>query len=296
MRARDAAFAVLLFGVFAAPGCGSSPSSSDPGGIQPQLNGPMEAHRGLGAWTASFKEPCASDAPLERCSGAYGLTVTQDGTYWIGPGPQGQEFGGVLSDEELQQTEKIFEEAEATTGTFEDCTEANRSLVAERSGGEPIAKTTESVQFTLNDRTRSSCSAAIVGHFKKLVSRYYPSSFPNPCVDANQDLRRAYESVVTCERDRDCAFLDSDYLPLGEGFGSSQGDIILDDCTVISPLIAGNAFKAVSLQRDLIVKRERVKQVCGNDLRKPACHAERSFKSGARKPVCIENRCHVFGK
>src|SRR6185437_2056336 len=76
---------------FGAAGCNSS---SAPAQAAPQeQTGP--------AWSLQYKATCAQGSEAQDCVGAYGLQINADGTFVVGPGPQGQTTKGKLDAEDF---------------------------------------------------------------------------------------------------------------------------------------------------------------------------------------------------
>ncbi len=267
MRIRTIPLAIALAAPVLLNGCGSDrfKPQNPQGEIQEQSNAPETARAAPSAatpvtaeehWTLQLVSKCEDPKQLSTCAGAYGFRISQDGAYTVGPGPKGQLVQGFLAKDDLS------------------------ALQAElgRSNGEP-GKISE-----LRD-------ARVSNLLGDLARRYSPSQFPNPCVDADAELRALEDNARTCESDQDCSYLDRDFLPLD----SERRDIreaTFSDCTYVSALNVANPTLAVQLQRDLLLKRLSVEQTCGK-ARKTNCIAPRTLDPWRSAAACVEGKCKL---
>ena len=81
------------------------------GGSSSDLSNEPSAH-GLGvnsdtAWRLSYQATCV-DGSAESCAGMYGFTVTNDGFFQVGPGPNHEGIAGRLLPEEFRDFQKIL--------------------------------------------------------------------------------------------------------------------------------------------------------------------------------------------
>jgi hypothetical protein len=136
-----------------------------------------------------------------------------------------------------------------------------------------------------------SCDAALVGVLARLAAIYYPSQFPNPCVDAAMELKKKYDAVSGCEKDSDCSYLESDFLPWSRASGETQ--VVVDDCSFVPTLPVGNSFECVAGQLELLLKRDLVRKVCEGANLRPACPASVGFNPESAPPVCVQGRCRA---
>jgi hypothetical protein len=83
---------MMLFGGLIGQGCSKSNESPPPSVEQPQSS----IH-----WKIQWTSQCAG-LRKEDCLGGYGFSVDSNGTYEVGPGPQGQLLTGKLSEEDLK--------------------------------------------------------------------------------------------------------------------------------------------------------------------------------------------------
>lgn len=226
-------------------------------------------------WSVSYVAQCPRDMPLERCSGGYGFQMRSDGSYEVGPAPEGLKLNGVVSPDDLDKVaEAVQDELRAPQNTS-DCMSRDSAQLSLRVEGDE----------------RSHCRLKILDTVKDILSHYYPSSFPNSCLDANSELESDYARATHCESDSDCSYLDEEYFPmLNDDAGRA---VLLDDCTYIEPLVVANTFKSVELQRELILKRQAVRQVCGANLKRGYCGGTRYFDSKSGFPRCEHETCQV---
>ncbi|MDR3607189.1 MAG: hypothetical protein P4M08_07405 [Oligoflexia bacterium] len=257
-------------------------------------------------WTAEFTAHCTPGASLTNCPGGYGFRVQNDGFYLIGPGPAGQRVSGQLGDADLQRMKELLLRQDShgrgqceppKPGGHDSERDEHDSAQGEHGSaqgehgsaqGENDSELGETVVLRQSGSARSSCNPELLEEVRSLVSRYYPESFPNPCVDANAELEKFYDQALSCSRDADCAYLGGNYLPLDTASAGSD-PLIVDDCSFVSPLLVANTFKAVELQRDLILKREWVESGCTE--KKPSCEKSRSWTPSSGHPACIDHQC-----
>lgn len=228
----------------------------------------------LAPWEIRLQTACSGDAPDDQCRGRYGFTLKSDGFYEVGPGPNGQKFRGVLEAGEMK----------VLTGYVHRDVSALRVV-------RHCAKD-DSLRFTYDRNEIPSCDPEVAAQVKRLIDRYYPDKFPNPCVDATAQLEKLYDDAVVCDRDEDCGFIGSDYLPMSP-WGENNASIVVDDCSYIQPLSVANSFKAVSLQRELLTAREHARSICGENFSKPSCAGALSIAASHKNQLCLNHQCQI---
>src|SRR6185437_1508820 len=75
------------------------------GNSAPQANRAQSAQGQ--AWAFTYKADCSQTADPTQCLGAYGFTVNADGTYQIGPAPQGQLLKEKLDASDFSDLSKL---------------------------------------------------------------------------------------------------------------------------------------------------------------------------------------------
>jgi hypothetical protein len=122
-----------------------------------------------------------------------------------------------------------------------------------------------------------------------MAEKYYPATFPNPCIDAASTFAASFDDLKHCEQASDCQYIDGNFLPADH----TGVPILVDDCSVIQTLPVANAFAAISNQRELLLQRDLARRFCGSQLLKSSCSHSFGFDSGSAAPVCVEGICQV---
>lgn len=263
-------------------------------------------------WKLSLQSKCAGD--VTECVAGYGFTMTADGKYIVGPTPAGQTATGTLKPEELKYlNEKIAaltatapashpngDEAAPAEGTAEAATAAPQEacealvnteedkLVLTQQGKEKILAQTREAQLcfqTANNEAASELHEAV----KELAAAYYPTPFPNACVDQVNALQSLYATVQSCTADTDCAFVDQSFAAIP---ASSEQWVSTNAGTQVMPL-------AVASIKGLASHRDALNQAYGSAL--SACHlspAENAatydgFMTTSATPRCQQGVCRV---
>lgn len=222
-------------------------------------------------WTVRYAQKCPSTTQ-EKCSGAHGFSVSSDGHYEVGPGPGGELITGQVAAADLEAVKTAVPHAESACART-----AN-------------APTTEHVYFSIGAAVSESCDEALLTAARALTSKYYPSVFPSPCIDAALTLEKSYAELIRCEKDSDCSYIDDSYMPID---AQSSSAVPLDDCTFVKPLVVANAFETVARQLQLVMKREIVRRVCGDDIARPSCTHPTSLNPTDAPPRCISGACRA---
>ena len=145
-------FALLL------GGCGQDPSSSPD--TQNQVDHPSSiTESALAPWQIYYKADCPPNVAQDHCSGGYGFTLSSDGFYEVGPGPDGQRFRGVLDEDQMKNFTNIMREEILDYRAPQHC------------GKDDF------VQVTYNDQENESCHYRIKTEMKKLVDDIIRRSF-----------------------------------------------------------------------------------------------------------------------
>lgn len=275
MKNHSVTLAIVLVAAPMFSSCSGKGDLQDRAGLpatQLEVPAPAAPHEDPPApWDLRFVAHCEGDVHAQSaCSGAFGFEVASDGSYRVGPGPEGQRIEGFLSEEDFKELQ----------GRMQERIRANPAVLGRACQ--------ESKKESDGD---GSCDPDLAAELKILASRYSPKDFPNPCVDADMELRKSYDQAAECESDMDCVYLGGDYLPL-DAQKRDQHAVVVDDCSYASILPMGNAFRAVELQRELLLKRAIVKGVCGKS-HKPSCGAARSLDPWKSSLACIEGKCRL---
>ncbi len=223
--------------------------------------------------STQYTSPCPDIPTRDKCKGAYGFVVFNDGRYRVGPGPNGQVFYGTLSPEHMKDFQLTLHDAVTAISVETTCQ-------------------AESLTLKFTNRTVASCHPKLLETFHSLIDRYYPELFPNPCADANKDLNRFEDQVRYCSTDLDCGLLNSELYPI-DPHSRNNEPLTTDDCSYISPLVTANIFRAAALQKDLLMKRDLTRKACGEYLLKPGCQKIQFVKSWNSVPQCLGGKCKL---
>jgi hypothetical protein len=276
--------ASLLLTVLGAA-CNSSQSTS-------QTAQPSEAP----AWAMQYKTDCTASSDASSCVGAYGLTVNSDQTYQVGPTPTGQVTQGKLSDEDFQAL------TQAATSLLNETTPPREETCNDFFGAGvdyTLSLTKRGVKADVlhkkgntlcSDRLEADAAEAVHTEVMALADKYYPSPFPNPCLDAANELKALYPAVQKCNVDADCGYLDLNFEPIDP---QTVQPVYADNCSVADNLPSANLSlvqAALSKLQDGLAKTQ---QACGENIIRDHCQGVQTFDSNAAAAVCSQGTCKV---
>lgn len=254
----------ILMGIFGsaamfATACSSS-SAQQPGqSAQPQ-SGP--------AWTLTLKSACV-DAAQDQCVGKYGFSVSADGAYQVGPGPQGQIRKGMVTDSELALI-KARVESSTTAATNGENSEDNFAHVA--SDTVTLAQAGAAARVLVRNEgpelyfTVQSTDDAHALHaaIRDLANGYYRLPFGNECGDAADQFATAAASLQSCQTDMDCAYVRDD-----RGFDvippTSTEYILSESCYAIKPMLVANKQLIIGGAQTLANLYVSAQNICGGE-------------------------------
>jgi hypothetical protein len=259
-------------------------------------------------WKVSLQSKCAGDAT--ECVAAYGFAITADGKYLVGPTPAGQTATGSLKPDELKAlSDKIAAltstapaahpngdeagTAEAATAAPQETCEAlvnsdEDKLVLTQQGKEKVLAQTRDSQLcfqTANNEAASELHQAV----KELAATYYPTPFPNACLDQVNALQSLYATAQSCNADADCTFVDQSFAAIP---ASSDQWVSTSAGSDVKPL-------AVASIKGLATHRDALNQAYSSAL--SACHLDAAanaassdgFMSTSMTPRCQQNVCRI---
>ena len=233
----------------------------------------------------------------------YGLTISNDGRYEVGPGPSNEVASGYLERSELDAFLKLL--GKLHTADFALEARAPEQCIQAASG--PVISVDLGYHESSHGLIRISgadvCydkaflasvddAKSLQSWFDGLTRKYYPDIFPNACVTAAAELEKNFDYLKQCQQDSDCSYLDLNYLPVDQ----PNVPVLVDDCSFIEALPVANSFAAVANQRELLLQRELARDVCGVQLNKPSCAHVLGFDSSSPTPVCVEGACQINPK
>jgi hypothetical protein len=243
------------------------------------------------SWALFFSSKCNSTT-LALCRGGYGFKVSRNGSFSVGPGPQGEvHSGNITNAESLALRAAVNRLSSYSHGENES--ETCENVIWKTTKGEKsiLRRSNHNLCFSFDSEAKEA-ALAVHDELSKLVEKYYPNEFPNRCLDVASVLDQVYESYRACKTSRDCVYVDENYLPVRP---ESSESITTDDCTYLKPLVVANSYSIVTDQRRLILEREAAREVCGTSISRRTCEASTALNSARLPPVCIARRCHSGG-
>jgi hypothetical protein len=143
------------------------------------------------AWKLTYQADAADEEKTE-ISGAYGFTITADGNFIVGPGPQGQTLTGKLSAEEFSDVTSALQpvlQASLTTQA-EDCAP---TYMEELSDSLTLIRNHQASAFLHKKAEGEICAQALDADSAvalrdivlTAVQAHYPLPFPGECLNGN---------------------------------------------------------------------------------------------------------------
>ncbi len=275
---------------------GASPSGpgSFPGqnpqftGADPQPGGPSLARENIleddsPLWKLRYSTQCPTTTPVEKCKAAYGFSIYANGKFEIGPGPKKEWVSGrvgVAEFETVNDAVLLILSRQSEDRLPENCGEDTKdsAVLTSRTGG--------NAKLCLNSSNHE--NKALKTALKNLVAKYYPETFPNPCVDAMLNLEKVYDSYRECKKDSDCAYVNEKDLPVDLREAPA---IVVDDCTYIQPLLVANKRSVETNPLGLLMEREITIATCAKDLKRAYCHDSVLLGPVSGAPACAQGVC-----
>ncbi|MCM2322761.1 MAG: hypothetical protein NDJ90_05830 [Oligoflexia bacterium] len=287
---RTIAMALVL--TLAVIGTGCTKSKGGMPSQQPEL-------RRQPAWTLTLNSACASYVD-EYCVARHGFKATADGTFEIGPGPQGQVKTGKLEAEELAQLETLVRDlsgASALTGRdAESCVDfeefvpdSQDRITFTRNGTELTLYRTEEARTCYQGLSRET-NDQLHHAIRTLADKYYALPFPDTCAEAADAIHNRYAPVQGCATDNDCAYITESYEVIPS---SANQYVITDNCSMIPPLVVGNAKLVETAKAELLESLLAAQNVCGQRIIRNDCLGIAGFESSLGAPVCQQGVCRV---
>lgn len=264
-----------------------------PGQAAPEVH--HEAHGGP-AWKLNFNSNCASQEK-DNCLGGYGFSVDAEGQYAVGPGPDGQVLRGKLPAAEFKAVEGPVAKLLGNQGVSiasETCAARTESDESDSVVLERRSERKELIRTTTTDFCASvSVTAEAQGlhaAIKNLAAKYYPTPFPDECINAALKVEDLYASVTSCNHDSDCAYIDNTYAPIPTG---DLQFVITDDCSFVKPLVVANRDAAIHASDRLFAARDWARGVCAARAPRVSCTGITGFQATQGNPVCVQGSCRI---
>jgi hypothetical protein len=275
---------VLTIGVVGS-GCNSGQSASNTS--QPDTS-PL--------WSLEYKASCAANSDLTGCAGAYGFKINADGSYQVGPGPQGQTATGKLEAQDFSDLTLAAGgaidgtsvlSAESCNGYYGNVDDYTLTLTKHGHKAEVLHKTGDDL---CSSKLGQEDAETLHNEILSLADKYYPIPFPDTCLDVAAEVQALYPSVAKCSKDADCGYLSADYTPIPT---DSESQVWVDNCSVVKPLPAANLNSLQAGLAQLQTALEHAQQVCGQRIARAGCTTPTSFASTAAPAVCQQGVCRV---
>lgn len=255
-------------------------------------------------WSVLVTSQCGADIPQEKCQFKEGFEIFGNGKYRIGPAKEGQIIEGTLDKSELSALQAfepihLLNLLPPISGVNQaDAHTASSDELQECLWKDPVSGNLLKFMLKVNGDRQPLCNVAgispavqnLIEKVKSTGIKYYPSVFPNPCVDSTQAFQKDFEPLLTCKTDSDCAYLDPDFIPLSQN--TSDPTLVLDNCSYFSPIVVANAFEVVVNQKDLLLRRDLVLRVCGDNIQKAGCQSARTLRVSGL-PLCKSGKCVI---
>jgi hypothetical protein len=249
-------------------------------------------------WALSYQATCAANIDQTACPGAYGFTVNADGSYQVGPGPQGQTTTGKLAADDFESITSL------TGGVIANTTSVAR---AETCGGDfsvdadyTLTLSKRNLKKTVilhkkgadlcSNRFESETAQSLHTAFVAVVEKYYATPFPNACLEAAQAVSTLYPALEGCKVDADCGYLDQNYNVIAT---DGEATVFVDNCSVVKNLPAANAEKARENTAALQAALAKAQNACGYGIVRDGCAGTQSFASTAAPAICRQGTCRV---
>jgi hypothetical protein len=234
------------------------------------------------SWEVGLRSPCAADR--EECLAAYGFAINQDGTWTVGPGPEGQHESGKLEPVEIATLSSLLNRI---SGSVEGCVDvddgaSSESIILNRSGAERILSCAGA---------RNSVEAeALHRLIRELALKYYPLPFPDACLEAASEVHAVHDGLSSCNTDTECSYLDSNLEPIPYEIDQF---VTVDDCSRVRPMAVGNIVSVLTHRDQLSAAFENARAICGERMVRSDCTGVTGFMSSLSSPVCQRGHCRV---
>jgi hypothetical protein len=252
-------------------------------------------------WSLTLQTQCQNANSAEECIGGYGFTVKNNGQYELGPGPNGEKRKGNLSDEELalvkgqlDATLKLAafgaENHDSIEGSDNEDT-VSLTLSANGSAASAPVVLLKAAGTDLSYRTSTADEAkSLLTQLRSLADKYYALPFPDQCTDGTTAVSELFGEMQKCDTDKDCSYFDGSF---GLVDSSSTQYLVEDDCSLIKPLIVGNAAKVEANMQKLTEAYNNIRNACGFQLYRADCTAVSGFYLQGQAPVCQQGVCKL---
>jgi hypothetical protein len=253
---------------------------------------PAVSRQASQAWKLTLKSKCPASTDATQCTAAYGFTANADGSYIVGPGPQGQVAQGRLSEDEFKSVTDAMASIKADGAescSQSDAVDSDDSIVLTQGRSQHTVYHRANTDFCFR-ATSAEDAESVHQLMVQLAQEYYPNPFPDACMDAATKFENSYAALQSCNHDSDCAYLSDSFEPIA---ADNAQFVVTDDCTKLHPLYVGNAA-AVAVHMTQIQKgASDVRAACGNNMVRNGCSQVIGFQSSDVAPVCAQHVCQA---
>jgi hypothetical protein len=248
-------------------------------------------------WTLKYQAKCPEEIDASACIGAFGFAIEKNGDYTVGPDQKGQIRSGKLSEAEISSIASTLNSTISQSSaraeaheTIEEPTENEITISFMRGNGAPenLVKTagTDFYYQTQSFEEAKSLLTAVSN-----LATQYASNFPDNCKDGAMALQLLMNDVQKCNVDSDCAYLDSSFGVLA---ADSNETVVTDDCSIVKPLVLGNAELVRASASKITESLDAVRGACGDKMirEEEGCTMKTLNLSGA-KPSCDGGMCKL---
>jgi hypothetical protein len=265
---------------------------------KPQESAPKKDQQVALGWTLKYQAQCPEEIDATECVGAYNFSILTNGNWEIGPGPNNEVRRGILTQDQLSAISTLLAPSLSGTGIR---TEGHDSIEAVENKSEetltfvkgsenPIvlvkATGTElSFQTQTADEAKSLLSAV-----REIAKLYYIAPFPDECKDGANSLQILFDSMQTCTSNSDCTYLNTSFESITP---NSSEELIIDDCSIVKPLVVGNASSISGHEASLLESLDNIRAACGDNMIRSDCTSATSFTLTGAAPVCDQGVCKL---
>jgi hypothetical protein len=271
-------------------GCNSSSNNSGPGAA-PQQKAPQGP-----AWQLVYQADAGSNDKTQVV-GAYGFTINADGSYLVGPGPQGETLKGNLSSEEFTAIQTALQPVISGDALAQTQTCGASQIVANNDTLTFVHQTTKSTFLNksmdgtvcangLDTQTAEDLHDLVVA----AASNYYALPFPSACLNAANAVQAMYSGLSACTQDSDCTYLDQNY---GAIDATATQTVYVDSCSVVQALPVANTNAVQANLSALQTALATAQSTCGGNIVRSGCTNTVTFSSSQGAPACIQGACHI---
>lgn len=251
------------------------------------------------AWKLTLKTEECADYIDEYCIARHGFTVSADGRFQLGPTPEGKTEQGILGEEDFNKVQSILNEALAphalVAGGGERCEDAS---VAKIGLQELSLVRQQQSQWLLRGTLEQVCVQSVSSELayrlhramQETAEKYYSLPFPDACAESVGALHALYAPLQACQSAADCSYVTQNYDVVPS---SGSQFVMTDSCSLVHPLIVGNAAAVAKSQPALLNALESARNACGARILRESCTGVDGFESSVGQPVCERGYCRV---